>query len=365
MSAVARHCAPLAVVDDIEPYTPEVDWVLASTEQRAQAERVRTIVEAVCKLVDSGVRLNTAAGSVAVSIETGRGDKALVVAGRRCARGKKTAPSVSSIKRWYYDFQRCGVAGLLPSYQGSARTAYGWEARAMHLYARPQRPAFATVAHWLREEGFESALDSRVRRYLKSLPTDKTTSAPARVGRHYYDQNKRPYMLRDHADTPVGFIYQGDGHACDVYVQHPKSGNHFRPELTAWIDVRSRYLVGWWLSESESAVTTLYGLSHAIVAHNHVPAAIHTDPGSGFQNKMMDAQVTGYLNRLSIEAIRAIAGNAKGKGLIERWFGIFEERCGKRYETYCGHCRTDDALARFATKVRRGEMTVPHTGAVS
>jgi len=165
--------------------------------------------------------------------------------------------------------------------------------------------------------------------------------------------------VRDNGVLPVGLIYQGDGHTCDVYVQHPATGKHWRPELTAWIDVRSHYLAGWWLSEGESAVTTLYALSHAIVTHDHVPAAIHTDPGSGFKNRMMDDDVVGYLTRMSIEPIRAIPGNAKGKGHIERWFGIFEERCGKKFESYCGHCRTDDALSRFETKVRRGEITVP------
>lgn len=325
---------------------------------RETARQRAVLVMPVVNLMARGIKQTIAIDHLITSIETGNATKTLTAAGIALGRGGKCV-SRPTLHRWVADYQSRGLVGLAPGYVGSERTAYGWEARAMYHYQRPTKPAFNTVAMWLRNEGFESATDSRVRRYLKSLPTNKTTHAPSRVGRHFYNQNLKPYIVRDHTTTPVGFCYQGDGHNCDVYVVHPQSGNHFRPELTAWVDVRSRYLVGWWISEAESAVTTLYAISHAIVKHDHVPAAIHTDPGSGFTNRMMNDEVTGYFARLSIEAIRALPGNAKGKGIIERWFGIFEERCGKQFETYCGHCRTDDMLSRFETKVRRGQVTVP------
>jgi putative transposase len=125
------------------------------------------------------------------------------------------------------------------------------------------------------------------------------------------------------------------------------------------MDVRSQKIVGWWLSESESALTTLFSFSAALADHNHTPAYWHVDPGSGFVARMHTDEVSGFLARFSITAMNALPGNAKGKGLVERSFGIFEERVGKRFETYCGHCRTDDALSRLAMRIKRGELRLP------
>lgn len=196
-------------------------------------------------------------------------------------------------------------------------------------------------------------------RYLKALPSNLTETGKKRVGAHYYQQNIRPHVVRDNTVLPVGFVYEGDGHTCDVYVAHPATGRPFRPELTTWLDVRSGYVVAWWISESESAHSTLFSLSQALVAHNHVPAYVHTDPGSGFKAKLISHDVTGFLVRFSIQAMLALPGNAKGKGLQEGWFRWFEERCGKRFPTFCGHDRTDDFLRHLTEKVKRGLIVLP------
>jgi len=144
-----------------------------------------------------------------------------------------------------------------------------------------------------------------------------------------------------------------------VYVQHPNSGHHYRPELTVWLDVRSHFCAGFYLCEAESAVGTLYSLSRAFLAHDHVPAALHVDPGSGFRNSLMSDEGTGWLKRLGVEVMFTLPGNAKGKGLVEGWFRTFENRCGKRFRTYCGDCRTDDELKYIRRGIRRGELRMP------
>lgn len=268
-------------------------------------------------------------------------------------------PSEATLRRWARALADGGIEGLAPRRNGRRRKDYGWELRAQRLYAQPQRPLMSTVAYWLREEGWASATNSRVRRYLKSLPSDAAETAPARVGRHYYNQNIRPHVVRDSSVLAVGECYEGDGHTCDVYVQHPATGNPFRPELTVWIDIRSQRVTGWWLGETENSIDVLYALSSAIREHDHVPALLHTDPGSGYVNRMLSDEALGFYARLSIQPVKTLPGNARGKGLVEGWFRWFEERAGKRFATYCGQCRTDDALSRLRARIRRGEVELP------
>lgn len=272
-------------------------------------------------------------------------------------------PGKATVHRWWAAVESAQsnsekLLNLVDERKGRQRKPEGWELRATELYNRPTKPHMSTVAIWLQQEGWD-VKPQTVRRFLKALPAQLGEHGVKRMGRHYYNQNLRPYVVRDVSTLPVGLVYQGDGHRCDVYVQHPNSGHHYRPELTVWIDVASQYIPGWWLAEDESAITTLYSLTTALAGHNHVPGMIHVDPGSGFKNKLIDDEVTGFLQRFGIESMHALPGNAKGKGLVEGLFRWFEERQGKKFDAYCGHCRTDDELSRLEFKVRKGLIKIP------
>ena len=275
-------------------------------------------------------------------------------------RSDPSLPSAATLRRWYAAWKAGGAGALMDRRRGRQRKPYGWEARAVDFWSLRTRPAAATVALWLRGEGYPDATDSRVLRYLQSLPeTVGGEDSPKRAGWHYYSQNIGPYARRDASAIDVGLIWEGDGHTSDVFARHPASGRHYRPELTIWIDIRSNYVAGFWLSEAESAVSTLFGLSRAMLAHDHMPAALHVDPGSGFVNRLLLDESLGWLIRLGIDVITEKTGNAKGKGLIEGWFRWFEERVGKRFSSYCGHCRTDDDIRRLERSIRDGRVTLP------
>ncbi len=302
-------------------------------------ERVR-VCERIDELLEGGYSLSHAIGQL-------RG-------------GDPSLPSAYTLRRLHAAWTAGGAAALMDRRRGRQRKPYGWEARAIELYNSPTRPARATVAYWLRGEGYSDATNSRVRRYLESLPAAVAgENSPRRAGYHYYTQNIGPYARRDRTVIDVGLIYEGDGHRSDEYVRHPASGRHYRPELTIWIDIRSTYVTGFGLSEAESAVSTLYSLSNALRNEDHVPAALHVDPGSGFINKLLTAESLGWLRRLGIDVITEEPGNAKGKGLVEGWFRWFEERVGKRFSSYCGHCRTDDDIRRLEKSIREGKVSLP------
>ena len=319
----------------------------------------QVLVDAMAGLrAEHGLTKSAAADLLIAMIDSGQASPSVRTAARMAAR-KGACPARGRLIAWAGYAEQGDAGALAGLYKGRARKLHGWEARAAHLYASPGRPAYATVAHWLRVEGWSTATYHAVRKYLQTLPSHLAETSKSRVGSHFYAQNIRPHVVRDATVLDVGFIYEGDGHTCDVYVQHPRTGKPWRPELTVWLDVRSGYVVGWYLSEAESAHTTLYALSWALHAHQHVPAALHVDPGSGFVNRIMSGEGVGFCARLSIQVMKTIPGNARGKGRVEGWFRHFEERCGKRFSTYCGHARTDDVLRRLSANIARGKIALP------
>lgn len=338
MPAVAqlRHAVQAIDSADVDPLA------LCTDRQRAEARRLEAaLMPALQKLRESGLSVRRASEWLARTHE----DIGL---------------SASSIGRHLQRYLDHGVAALVSNNTGRRRVDGGWEAIALDYYRLPSRPSAATISLKLRDEhGFADATDGRVRRYLASIPAHEGEFHARRVGPHYRKQNLTPHVIRDRSVVPVGLIYQGDGHALHYYVRHPETGHHITAELTPWMDVASRYITGWWLGYAESAVQTLYSLSHALVSQDHVMALLHVDPGSGFKNRAICGAVAGFAPRIGAEFMTALPGNARGKGDIEGWFRWFEERHGKFQPSYKGPEVPQEFLRRLTKRIEKGEMYVP------
>jgi putative transposase len=124
------------------------------------------------------------------------------------------------------------------------------------------------------------------------------------------------------------------------------------------MDVRSRCIVGWWLSEAESALSTLFALSAAVQAADHIPAMIHVDNGSGYAAQLHTDEAHGLLARLGISAMFAKPYNAKAKP-VERFFLTFERSFGTRWPSFCGHGHDPETLNHLLLAHRRGEALLP------
>jgi len=275
---------------------------------------------------------------------------------------KDKCPNRATLFRWddkYRKHLNGDETAAAPKHRGSDRKNYGWEARAIALYNKPSKPAMAAVAEWLVDEGFKEVTASRVSRYLKTLPANLGEHGRGRLGSHFYNNTQKGFKRRDTSVFPVGFIYQGDGHCVDAYVAHPRTGDIWRPELTVWIDITSRYLVGWYISEAESSHSTLFALSHALCSWDHVPAMLHIDNGSGFRSKMMNDDSAGFYAKFDIDPMFSIPGNAKGKGQVERWFRTMEGKYGKKLDTFCGGDMADEVKQRIVRENKRGNYKLP------
>lgn len=346
----------------VQSHAPEPQWEEIIQSKRERALLRKTLILAVEGIMTKqGKSMSASVNILIASINNGDADSNILQAAHALAQksaGNK-CPDRARLIDWFNRYIALGIMGLVDAHKGRQREFYGWEVEALHYWLKPTRPKAAIIAGWLQDKGWDSAKKHRVQSFFKGLPEQLNKEAPQRQGLHHYHQNHKPYVIRDNTVLPVGLIYTGDGHTCDVYIQHPVTGNPWRAEFTPWLDLRSHYPVGWYLSESESAITTLFSLSQAVVQHDHVPAAIYVDPGSGFKNRMMNDKTTGYFARLGIEPLLALPGNARGKGLVEGFFNHFEEYVGKKFPTYCGHCRTDDELRTMKARIKRGELKLP------
>ena len=359
MAALLKLVPPDARMSDVPAALSADPWVVATEGQRRVADLRAAIIGPLAELVASGASVNNTARLFMAKVEGGLLDPNTAHVLK--ALGADAA-SLPTLKRWISAYKALGRAGLLPRHTGRVRQDYGWETRAVALYNTPSKPGFADVAWRLRDEGHDTASESRVKRFLKSLPATLGENSPERIGRHLHRLTRQKYQRRNLDEVLVGEIYAGDGHTSDCYVAHPNTGKPFRPELTAFIDIKSRYIAGWYFTESESAVSTLYALSSAMVLHDHVPAWLYIDRGAGYRANMLADESTGWYAKFDIGVIGAIPGNPHGKGWIERWFRTVRDKHDKFFGdglVYCGDDMAPETNRRLSAHLAMGRRKLP------
>jgi hypothetical protein len=75
--------------------------------------------------------------------------------------------------------------------------------------------------------------------------------------------DREPYVDRDVSMFQSNDIWVGDGHSFKAKVQHPIHGQPFIPEVTFILDWKSRKIVGWSVSLSESTIAVSDAFRHA------------------------------------------------------------------------------------------------------
>ena len=245
----------------------------------------------------------------------------------------------ATIRRWIKAYQKLGMIGLVASNKSRRIKPQPWHTIASQLYLQTSKPGRASVAKKLLYGNEYMLCDKGVSEYQICHYLAKThpENAPERIGKGNHRLNHQSYTRVDEPNILPGDEYQGDGHTIDLYLAHHNTGKTFRYEFTVWLDVASRYIVGWALSNAESAHTTLESLSNALIKHNHLPLSLHIDNGAGFVNKMLNEPSIGFYARLGVNIKKAHPSNSKGKGKVERWFRTFEMQLSAIVGTgYCG-----------------------------
>ncbi|EFX7053198.1 transposase [Shigella sonnei] len=144
------------------------------------------------------------------------------------------------------------------------------------------------------------------------------------------------YQKRDWSQMPVNGCWIADGKSLNLKVAHPVHGRPFTPEMTLVIDGRSRFVVGWSLSLSETMIAVADAYRHGM-SHYGKPLFVYSDNGGGEANRHLDADITGIFPRMGITHMTSIPGRPQSRGIIERLNAVIPRAIAQKFDTYNGH----------------------------
>lgn len=332
--------------------------------QRLERDARTGVVAAIRRYqAETGCSQEAAMHTLLTTAASGRADpivvKSLQLA--RDARGKKSGregadaglPSIRTLKRWL------AAPDLTPKVAQKDMSVPPWAAVFLERYQQPQKPSIEAAYRdacnaWT---AAERPSIHQVRHFLDKLGT--VTRERGRMGPREL-KNIQPFIRRDFSHLEPNDIWTADGHCFDAEVQHPLHGRPFRPEVTAILDIATRYCVGWSIDLAESGTAVADAIRYAAERHG-IPAIFYVDNGGGYQNAMMKDETTGLMSRLGTDMRHSIAYNSQARGVIERAHQTIFVQAAKQLPSYIGAAMDREArLAQF--KVTR--KALKHGGTI-
>jgi hypothetical protein len=281
-----------------------------------------------------------------------------------------TGVSERTIWLWLKRFQNGGLADLADhtrkdKNQSRFFSAYPKAAwLAAYLYLECKQSATFAYEAIVRDAAMidvpEGDLPSykTVRSWLRSMPPSLTTYA--RQGRKIYQERMSPYLTRGFTDTCANAVWVGDHMIHDVEVANDcfdnvEWGAPVRIRLTAWLDYRSRMVMGasWcWEGSSRSIAAAM----RRGIAKYGPPECVYVDNGKDYRKVgkgalpgyMMESPLapqgwwkaefdsvesSGFLARVGTALTHCAPYHGQAKH-IERFWGSVHEHFDKCWPTY-------------------------------
>lgn len=202
-----------------------------------------------------------------------------------------------------------------------------------------------------------------VARYVKHLMDDMKAG-----NAHYLQVNgirsfKNAKMIkckRDASELAVMEFVQGDEHTFDFWVQYTAPNGKIsavRPTLVAWIDTRSRVIMGDVACLNgntqilkQSVVKMIYGMPGGVPKHLHIDNGkdytSKENMGQSRKERVMrfmedDDDFKGFYRSVGIEDVsRSLPYQPWGKGNVERFFSTVCQQFSKWFASYTGTLTT-------------------------
>lgn len=202
---------------------------------------------------------------------------------------------------------------------------------------------------WIRHEGKADLLplashQTFTREIMRSIPP--AVRVYCREGEKACTDKMLPYIHRTYEDLHSNDIWVCDNHTFDVFVNDGEHRKPIRVYLTAFLDVRSRKFMGWYVTLNPSSSATLIALRRGIEAYG-IPKRILSDNGREFltfdiggrgfrkAKKTEEHEAPTILDNLGIEFRTAMVKNARAK-IIERAFLDVKNDFSKMFDGYTG-----------------------------
>lgn len=213
------------------------------------------------------------------------------------------------------------------------------------------------LREWARMAGWEGCPSARtVSRYIDYLYKHTNAKQAHFLAENGMREFKNKQMIKCRRDTKslaVMEYVQGDAHTFDLWVQvtdAPGKVRAIRPKIVAWIDTRSRMILGDVICENPNSQILKESVVKMIYAPiGGVPKHLHIDNGKDFtaetntgQNRKerkctFDSEVKGFYQSMGIEEwSRSLPYEPWSKGQIERVFGRIYGQFEKLFASYTG-----------------------------
>lgn len=341
----------------IEPNTSE--------QQRTTASARGMVLKAIEGMASAGVSKEAAINLILTQAKLGTLadsnpvlDKALRDAVD--SRGKtsdKAYPSPRTIKRWASDANSQGA--LVPSYR-QKEPLPKWLGLFRKFYNIPEKPSLASAYDDFLEAWASPEQPPSI--YAVRRAMDKLGQVEREKGRMGQNEiaNIKGFKRRSFDKLLPADVYSADGHTFDGEVAHPLHGRPFRPEITTFIDIATRKVVGVSVTLAESGLAVLDALMDSCKCG--VPALLYVDNGSGYVNEMLKDETKGILARLGTEMTHSLPYNSKARGVIERVHQTLWVAGAKKLPNFVG--KDMDRQARLANfkdtrNAQRNDGVVP------
>lgn len=263
----------------------------------------------------------------------------------------------STFRSWQFNFKREGVAGLVDT-RGRGGKPVGqptisdgaWQLF-QSLYLDQRRPSIAQVHRLLtivnKQENHNWIIPSL--RTLQSYVADNIplpVQVLHREGTAAYDARCAPYVITDPDSVEPGQIWIGDHHQFNAMIRHKNTW--VRPWVTAWEDMRSRAIVGWYISLSPNQTTILQAFRRGCEQFGP-PESVKIDNGKDYDSQLFTGQtkaqrrkiqvdeklLSGIFGMMNIDVSFAIPYHPQSKA-IERFFDTLDQQFTNTIPTYCG-----------------------------
>lgn len=222
-----------------------------------------------------------------------------------------------------------------------------------------------------------------VRRYVAVLCEKNSNIKPLlQYGIEGFRHDVMMKRRRDVGKLKVMELVQGDAHTFDCWVRYVQPNGKetaIRPYLVAFIDTRSRCIVGWGICAQPNAEVIKQVLLHMIYPKKDkdnsiqgVPRAVYIDNGKDFTAETLtgrkrterfdtDEQTKGFYKSIGIEFDkRALPYTPWTKAQIERFFGTLIQGFTKRFESYTGTLTGSKTAGKVKKDIKgmlaRGEL---------
>ena len=186
-----------------------------------------------------------------------------------------------------------------------------------------------------------------------------------RLGPQRWARKHAPRIERDLSQTQANQVWIGDHAKFDFLCL--VGGKPIRPWITAWMDQRSRLLVGWKITAGPDSDTILAAFGEAVLEHG-APLHVIIDNGKDYRAKGFSGGRRGK-PRLDEERVKSVLGRLDirvtfcepfnpGSKAIERLFGTMHNRFDRLFDSYSGSEpkeRPEDLYRRL----KAGRVSVP------